>query len=102
MNFVLRDFYVDDGLKSVASTEEAISMISKTKQLCQRGGLCHHKFVSNSRKVLVSVPADERAKGVREINLLHDNLPLQRALGVQWCIECDSFNFRITLRQASY
>ena len=97
VNFILHDFYVDDGLKSVPSTKEAISMISETRQLCQKGGLHLHKFVSNSREVLNAVPADDRAKGVREINLLHDDLPMERALGVQWCIESDSFKFRITL-----
>ncbi|XP_038074806.1 uncharacterized protein LOC119742710 [Patiria miniata] len=97
-DFILHVFYVDDGLRSVKSEKEAIDMISGTRQLCKKGGLHLHKFVSNSREVLNSVPAEDRAKGIREVNLLHDDLPIERALGVQWCIESDSFNFRITLQ----
>lgn len=38
-NFIKRDFYVDDGLKSVATAEEAISLIERSKELCCGSGL---------------------------------------------------------------
>ncbi|XP_071486763.1 uncharacterized protein [Diadema antillarum] len=96
--FIHRDFYVDDGLKAVATEEEAIELISKTKKMCEHGGLHVHKVVSNSRKVLESVPVDDRAKEVKELNLLHDHLPIEKALGVQWCVESDKFRFRMTFQ----
>ncbi|KAJ8333724.1 hypothetical protein SKAU_G00410430 [Synaphobranchus kaupii] len=40
----------------------------------------------------------ERAKEVRDLDLTHDALPVERALGVLWCIESDSFKFRINLK----
>ena len=97
-DFIHQEFYVDDGLKSLPTVQQAVDLISRTKQLCEKGGLHLHKFVSNSREVLKTVPEEDRAKNVREINLLHDDLPLERALGVQWCVESDAFNFRITLQ----
>ena len=44
--FLRRDFYVDDGLKSVATARDAKKLISKTKQMCHRGGFNLHKFTS--------------------------------------------------------
>ena len=45
--FVRKDFYVDDGLKSFPSTSEAIRMIEAAKEMCRRGGFRLHKFTSN-------------------------------------------------------
>jgi len=36
--FLSKNFYVDDGLKSVKTVEEAICLIDKSK-MCKRGGL---------------------------------------------------------------
>ncbi|XP_062610192.1 uncharacterized protein LOC134271972 [Saccostrea cucullata] len=97
-NFIKRDFYVDDGLKSVATPEEAISIIERSKELCSRSGLKLHKFLSNSKEVLESIPVEERAKGLADIDIHHDKLPMERTLGIQWCIQTDAFQFKITLR----
>ena len=97
--FVQRDFYVDDGLKSVKTEDEAVDLFMRTKQMCERGHLHLHKIVSNSRKVMQSVPVEDRGKDLKELNLLQDTLPIEKALGVQWCIESDSFRFRITFQE---
>ena len=39
-----------------------------------------------------------RTEGVKEIDLDLDKLPLERTLGVQWCVESDSFEFNIVLQ----
>ena len=96
-SFVRRDFYVDDGLTSKASVSQAESLIMRSKDMFSRGGLRLHKFLSNSKTLLQQIPADERAGSFANINLLSDTLPIERALGVQWCVESDSFRFRITL-----
>ena len=36
--FVRHDFYVDDGMKSISSVEQAINLIESTKILCMKGG----------------------------------------------------------------
>ena len=93
-SFVRHDFYVDDGLKSVPSPSEAIDLITKTKGLCERGGFRLHKLVSNSKGVLQSFPPEERASGIKDLNLDHEKLPVERALGVQWCVESDTLQFK--------
>jgi len=59
--FIRRNFYVDYGLKSVPSVEQAKELIKNTKSLCQKGGFRLHKFTSNSREVVNSVPKEDRA-----------------------------------------
>ena len=41
---------------------------------------------------------EDRAKGIRELKLDKDELPMERALGVGWCIESDAFKFRIVMQ----
>ncbi|XP_030834719.1 uncharacterized protein LOC115921399 [Strongylocentrotus purpuratus] len=95
-NFVHSDLYVVHGLISVPKSAEAVDLMTQTRVLCKEGKLHLHKIVSNSREVMQAVPMEERAKCVKELNLLHDELTIERAIGLQWCIESDSFNFRIT------
>lgn len=85
--FIRKDFYVDDGLKSVATVSQATSLIENTKSICARGGMRLHKFISNSKEVIAKIAPDDRAKGVKDLDLHNDVLPIERALGVQWCVE---------------
>ncbi|KAL7870792.1 hypothetical protein SRHO_G00082890 [Serrasalmus rhombeus] len=62
------------------------------------GGFHLAKWSSNSRKVLSSLPENERAKEIKNLDLDRDKLPMERALGVDWCIESDSFKFRIFVK----
>ena len=97
-NFLRKDFYVDDGLKSVPTIEETVSLIRQTKEMCRRGGFNLHKFTSNKKEVIESIPVDDRAEGIKEIGLDCDSLPVERALGIQWCIESDVFQYKIALK----
>ena len=96
-NFVRDNFYVDDGLISVPSEAEAVSLIRRSTEMCKMSGLRLHKFLSNSKAVIQSVPFEDRAKVLVNVDLLNHPLPVERALGVQWCVESDSFQFRIML-----
>ena len=73
-------------------------MIERSRALCATAGLRLHKFISNERDVLEKITESERAKSLKEVDLRVDPLPLERALGIIWCIEMDVFNFRIELR----
>lgn len=81
--FVMRDFYVDDGLTSVGSTKDAIQLAREARELCAKGGLRLHKFMSNDRDVLESISPSERATNVKDMDLIFDYLPLERAFGIQ-------------------
>ncbi|XP_072048931.1 uncharacterized protein [Amphiura filiformis] len=85
--FERENFYVDDGLTSVPSVEEAIDLINNTRELCLRGGLRLHKFISNSKKVMAIIPPTDRAQGMKDLDLQNNDLPIERALGVQWCVK---------------
>ncbi|KAG1930139.1 hypothetical protein F2P79_022561 [Pimephales promelas] len=96
--FIIRDFYVDDGVTSVETVEQAIQLTKETRELCAKGGLRLHKFVSNDRTVLQSIPASERAVNFETKDLTFGHMPLERTLGIHWNIESDSFRFHIPLK----
>ena len=96
--FIHRNFYVDDGLKSVADPSEAIDLANRAKGICSEGGVRLHKFVSNSEDVMKSLAPEDLASGVQDLNLLKGDLSIERALGVQWCLNSDQFAFQITLK----
>ena len=91
------DFYVDDGLKSVPSATQVSSLIKSTKCLLAKGGFNLHKFISNSKDVIEGIPKEQRASGIKELDLAKDVLPIERALGVQWCVQSDKPRFRLEL-----
>lgn len=53
---VLRCFYVDDCLISLATENDAVTLASDLRTLCARGGFILTKWMSHSRKVLMSIP----------------------------------------------
>ena len=96
INTVKRNFYVDDCLKSVSGEEEAIRLIDDLRRLLGKGGFNLTKWVSNSRRVIESLPVSERAGTFKD---LHDSqLPVERALGLRWDVERDKFCFKIEVR----
>ena len=97
-SFMRNDFYVDDGLKSVATAASAVELVKNVKAMCHQGGFNLHKFLSNSKEVIKNIPESDRSEGVKEIDLDLDTLPLERTLGVQWCVESDSFEFSVVLQ----
>lgn len=97
-DFLLRDFYVDDGLKSVPTVEQAHQLIKRSQAMCASDNLRLHKFASNCKEVLETLPVGDRAKDLKDLDLRRDTMPVQRSLGTYWCIESDTFGFRIELK----
>ena len=77
---------------------EAIKLIEDSQALCTSAKLRLHKFASNRKDVLETLPTDDRAKDLKDLDLRHDTLPIQRSLGTFWCIESDTLGFRIELK----
>jgi hypothetical protein len=94
-NFIGENFYIDDRLKSVG-TVEAFNLIERSKSLCRSSGLRLHIFVFNPKE------AADRAKDLTDINIHHDKLPVERTLGIQWCIGSNSFHLKITLKDQTF
>ncbi|VDI18897.1 Hypothetical predicted protein [Mytilus galloprovincialis] len=96
-DFLRNNFYVDDGLKSVASIDDAVKLVKRSREMCNKVGLKLHNFQSNSKEILNLIPIEDKAKDIKNLDLLNDKLPITKILGIQWCIESDSFQFRIEL-----
>ena len=92
------NFYMEDCLKSWPSVEDAVCHVGELRSLLQRGGFRLTKWISNSREVLESIPGSEHAQGIMKLDLQKDELPIERALGVQWRIESDKFGFNINVK----
>ena len=91
---VNRAFYVDDCLLSVPTKEDAIKRVSELKSMLGESGFTIKKWTSNHQAVIASIPPEERSKKARERDL---DAPLEeRALGVYWCVDSDSFTYRTT------
>ena len=97
-NTLRRNFYVDDVLKSASTEDKAIDLVKDVKAVCRNGGFNLTKFVGNTERIINSIPDEHRAENVKSLTLGQDKLPIERALGVIWCIESDTFNFRIELK----
>ena len=100
--FTRKNFYVDNGLKFVATAPEAIELIKASQAICDKDGVRLHKIVSNKKEVLEAIPVHVHAKEIKELNLAVDPLSIKRALGVMCCVENDSFRFRIDLRDRPF
>ena len=78
-DFLRRNCYVDDGLTSVPTVPEAIKLIEDSQALCTSAKLGLHKFASNRKDVLEALPKDDRAKDLKDLDLRHEALPIQRS-----------------------
>ncbi|XP_028261477.1 uncharacterized protein LOC114435739 [Parambassis ranga] len=99
IHFIERNFYVDDGLISVSTKEEAVQLISESRQLCNNGKLRIHKFISNHPEVLASIPKEECAEMTQGQDLSLGEPQIERALGVKWCVALDQFRFRVVVNE---
>ena len=99
---VLKNFYVDDCLKSVKCSDAAINLREPLCKLLQKGGFRLTKWLSNDKDVLDTIPKSERAPSVLDLDLDADDLPLERTLGVQWNMETDMFTFRMVPKDKPY
>ena len=97
-NVLRKNFYVDDCLRPEEMEDSPIQRICGVRHACAHGGFNLAKFVSNSRPLLESVPDEACAQDVRTLEIGSGELPVEKALGVQWAIESDTFGFRIVLK----
>ncbi|XP_026010486.1 uncharacterized protein LOC113013640 [Astatotilapia calliptera] len=94
--FVERQFYVDDGLTSVATPEEAINLLTRTQNMLAESNLRLHKVASNCSQVMEAFPVEDRAKDLKDLDLGVDPLPVQRSLGLCWNLQSDSFTYQVS------
>ena len=56
------------------------------------------KFISNDKELLMSIPEEQRQTGVKNKDLFEE-LPVEKALEMQWNISEDYFSFKIKRNQ---
>ncbi|KAJ8364972.1 hypothetical protein SKAU_G00138030 [Synaphobranchus kaupii] len=95
--FVERHFYVDDGLISLPSEAEAISLLKRTRASLAQSNLRLHKFASNSAAVMKAFPAEDLAQGIKDLDLHDGTIPDMQSLGLRWEIESDTFTFAVSV-----
>lgn len=76
-------------------------MNKKQSTLSRKFKICFRltKWVSNNRKVLLSILEDQRASGIKDFDLDQDSLLIERALCMQWCTEDDTFTYIIKVQE---
>ncbi len=89
--FVMLDFYVDDGLKSLPTVKAAITLLKKTQDVLSKSNLRLHKIAANNKEVMEAFPADDCAKDVKDLDLNADKLPMQCSLRLSWDLQTDCF-----------
>ena len=92
---ILNNFYVDDLLKSTDDNHSAIKILGAVRELCHTGGFNLTKFICRETEVNSTIPSSKLGSiGTKEISKQE---MVERALGVQLCLEADTFTFRISL-----
>ena len=95
---IIKIYYVDNNLKSLPSTEEALQHAGDLQCLLLRGGLWQLKWFSKSCTVIDAIPEAKCAKEVKHFDLNNNDLAIERALEVRWCTKTDTFGFKTDLR----
>ncbi|XP_033727676.1 uncharacterized protein LOC117317008 [Pecten maximus] len=96
-DFVLNNFYVDDGLLSLPDVESAVDILKRTQSALWDGGrLRLHKISSNSQELMDSFPSGDIAENLKDISCQTENPPLQRSLGIFWNISRDTFTCKVS------
>ena len=93
---LLEDAYVDNVFHGCDTEEEAITFVRDVKEISRLGGFNQRAFMSSSRSVLATVPPEDRAKSVLDLDLDAECLPVERLLGNFWDAETDEFAFNFT------
>ena len=66
---VERNMYVDDLMKSVATSTTAVRLSTQLRELIAKGGFRLTKWLSNDRRVLAEIPETERAVSVANLDV---------------------------------
>ena len=81
----VKEFYMDDLPKSCKDDAEAIRIIEGQRNLCAKGNFKLGKFICNSWEVMKTVPKDDWAKGIHNLD---SRLPEVKMLGGRIKLSC--------------
>ena len=90
---VIRNFYVDDLLKSVFTVEEALHLVEELPVMLHKGGFKLLKWSCNNEEVKLAIHPEDLASKPVDLDLEQKILPHERALGIKWNVAEDQFEF---------
>ena len=96
-DFVHNNFYVDDGVKSVAEPAKAVDLLSRKQAMLATANLRLHKIASSHPEVTQAFPSEDKASDLRDLDFSQDTIPVQHSLGVLWDLSTDAFTFKVSL-----
>ena len=94
MQFIKRNFYVDDGLGSFDTVDDAIRIIASTRRALSNYHIRLHKLMSSHAEVQQAFAPTEVAQELQMNTLSDTNVP--RVLDVLWDVHSDCFRIRYT------
>ena len=99
-SYVMSHFYVDDGLGSSDSPEEAVQILQETRKALAKFNIRLHKITSSSWDVIKAFPESERADDSHQI--CFSEVSVQRALGVAWDVKNDCFIIKVSVQDKPF
>ena len=95
------NFCMDDFLSSFHDTAEAIEICNNLINILSQGDFRLHKFISNNRPILSSLPQANVSPKFTAIDLDLNEIPVERALGILWNPESDTFKVKYMPKTSS-
>ncbi|XP_056009395.1 uncharacterized protein LOC130051467 [Ostrea edulis] len=99
-DFVIHNFYVDDGLISLSNESDAISLMKRTQSTMKNEGQIRlHKITSSKLAVMEVFDVSDHGELLREIN---SDDTIHRSLGLCWSLENDTFVFMMPTEEKPF
>ena len=67
--------------------------------MCDAGGFNLTKFIYNIKNVLMSIPDIHRREGVKDTDLVKEELPTERALWIYSNVQKDALCYKVNLKE---
>lgn len=101
--FVMRDFYVDDGSKSLPTVKAAINLLKQTlfQDILSKSNLSR-KIATNNKEVMEDFPTEDRAMDLKDLDLNAEALPMQCSLGINRDLQTNCFHFSVSDEMKPY
>ena len=96
---VKRNIYVNDLMKPFDMVEKGIRIAEQLRELLSRRGFRLTKWCSNKRDLLSTIPEEEQAKSVANLEI--EQLPIESTLGLMWNAELDQLVWEISKKRMS-